>query len=143
MTALDFYGMGALGLLGLVFCFVRSVPAYLVLASVVIGAFVVGTPLSTTGLAATRIVMTTGLVACAVGLLIVRVMLVRSVSLQLLGRLDGARSDVFTEDIRGRLHDMRAFHLVRTLEGVNMLTTFGKLVSGVVAASYSVFRIRS
>jgi hypothetical protein len=143
MTALDLSGIVALGFLGLAFWRVRRVPAYLALAALVIGGFAVATSRSRTAPLVTWVVMTAGLVGCAAGLLIVRVMLVRSVSLHLLGRLDGARTDVFDEDIRGRLHDMRTFHLVRTADGVNTLTAFGRLVGGVVAASHSVLRIQS
>lgn len=143
MSALDLYGMGTLGLLGLVFWCVRRVPGYLALVTLIIGGFAVATSMFETGPVLTRIVMTAGLAACAVGLLIVRVMLVRSVSLQLLGRLEGAGTDAFDEDIRGRLHDMRAFHLVRTTDGVNTLTAFGRLIGGVVAVSHSVLGIQS
>jgi hypothetical protein len=142
MTALDWYGLGALGLIGLVFCCVRRVPAYLALNAAVIALFASATFGSNRERLLTWAVMTTGLAACSFGLLIVRVMLVRSVSLQLLNRIEGTGTDVFDDDIRGRLNDMTSFHLVRHIEEDITLTTFGRFVSDIVAASYALFRIR-
>ena len=140
----DLHGIGALGLIGLVFCGVRRISLYLALGVAVITGFLVATAVvSSTDVFLTRAVMTIGLAACVFGLLIVRVMLVRSVSLQLLGRIDGARLDVFDDDIRRRLDDMRTFHLVYPTADVNTLTAFGQFVSGIVAASYAVLRIRA
>jgi hypothetical protein len=142
MTALDLYGLGALGLTGLVFCFVRRISVYLALGTAVVVGLSVATSASS-DLFLTRVVMTAGVAACLFGLLIVRVMLIRSVSLQLLDRIDGARLDVFDDDIRRRLNDMRAFYLVRPTADRQALTAFGQLVGGFVAACYWLFRIRA
>jgi hypothetical protein len=87
-------------------------------------------------------VITAGLLASIVGLSIARVMLIRSVSLQLLARIDGAEADSFHDDICGRLNDLRAFHLVRRADSGNTLTPFGQMVGGIVAASYWALRIK-
>jgi hypothetical protein len=141
MTDLDLYGIGALALIGVVFWRVRRISTYLAISAAIIAsfAFVISTS-PTTETLLTPVLMIVGLVECGFGLLVVRVMLVRSVSLRLLGR-DAKRTDAFHDDIHGRLHDMRRFHLVRTDRDGNTLTGFGQFVSGIVAASYSLFRI--
>jgi hypothetical protein len=144
MTALTWYGIGALALIFMVFLFVRRIPTYLALALAIAGGFTAATYASVDWHSPSEwIVMTAGLLACAFGLLIVRVMLVRSVSLQLLGRIEGATQRSFGEDLGGRLHDMRAFRLIHTTDGRNVLTPFGRLVSNIVALFYSVFRIQA
>jgi hypothetical protein len=143
MTPLDWYGIGAVALVGLSFYCVRRIPAYLGVGLCVVGAFAAATyPSLDVEQLSGWSVMTAGLFACVFGLLTVRVMLIRSVSLQLLARMDGAQGEVFGQDIRGRLHDMRLFHLIRPTERGNTLTRFGRLVSSVVIVSYSLLRIR-
>lgn len=144
MTTLDWYGMGALALIVLFFYSVRSVRAYVILCVLIAGGFAA----TTSGLVdwdrpSEWIVMTTGLLLCAFGLLIVRVMLIRSVSLQILGRIEGGTPNAFGEDLVKRLHDMRVFRLIRTTEGSAALTPFGHLVSSVVTLFYSLFRIQA
>jgi hypothetical protein len=147
MTSPDWYGLAALTALLLIFYYVRAVPAYVALGAAV----ALGFGAATFGLldwssASEWIVMTVGLLACAFGLLIVRVMLIRSVSLHLLRGMEGAGPDSFGEDIGARLNDMRAFGLIQTSDGVDgrtALTSFGWMVSGVVSALYFTFRIKA
>jgi hypothetical protein len=87
------------------------------------------------------ILLIVGLFLCVFGLLIVRVMLIRSVSLHLLSNILAGKEGHMAEDIGGRLGDMRAFGLIRTDEGVSQLTAFGRLISGIVAVFYLLFRI--
>lgn len=142
MTPLDAYGVGALALVVLVFVCVRRVSVYAVLGVAVIGGFVLATSGSAIAdTTSTRLVITIGLAAWVFGLLIVRVMLVRSVSLRLLARIDSSSRDVFDAGIRTRIGDMQRFHLVRETAGGNMLTGFGELVGGLVAACYTVLGI--
>jgi hypothetical protein len=142
MTPLDWYGIGAFALIGLVFCCVRRVSTYLALCAAIVAGFILATsPSPTTDVLLTRILMTTGLAGWVFGLLIVRVMFIRSVSLQLLDRIDHARPGAFDDGIRGRLNDMKTFHLV-TGNG-NTLTVGGRLVSGLVSACYVLFRIEA
>jgi hypothetical protein len=144
MTTLDWYGIGALSLIVVVFYFVRKIPAYLAAAGAIVVGFVAVTCQSVDWPQASDwLVMTLGLLACIFGLLIVRVMLIRSVSLNLLRSIEGATADRFGEDIGARLGDMRSFHLIETAEGRNSLTPFGRLVSGVVAAFYAILRIQA
>jgi hypothetical protein len=91
------------------------------------------------------IVMTLALLASSFGLLIVRVMLIRSISLNLLRNLDRAVESTFTEDLGRRLGDMRKFGLIEAKDEAkdaqNALTAFGRLVGGVVGVFYSLLRI--
>jgi hypothetical protein len=144
MTALDAYGVGGLALVVLVFVSVRHVSVYAMLGVAVIGGFVLATSRSASAhTASTRLVIAIGLSAWVFGLLIVRVMLVRSVSLRLLARIDSSSRDAFDAGIRARIGDMQRFHLVRETTGGNMLTGFGGLVGGLVAACYIVLGIEA
>src|SRR5689334_3212479 len=110
MTSLDAYGVCALALVVLVFVCVRHVSVYAVLGLAVIGGFVLATSRSASAdTASTRLVITLGLAAWVFGLLIVRVMLVRSVSLRLLAGIGGSSRDVFDAAIRARIGDMQRF----------------------------------
>jgi hypothetical protein len=144
MNALDWCGIGALAAIVLSFGSIRRIPAYIGATSAVVAAFAVAPYLGVDVVrSADWLVMTAGLAACAFGLLIVRVMLVRSVSLLLLARLGEGPSDLFRRDIRGRLDDMQRFGLIRSSDGRYTLTSFGMAVGGAVTASYKVFRIKT
>jgi hypothetical protein len=82
-----------------------------------------------------------GIAAEIVGLLFVRTMLARSVSLHLLAHIDGLATDSFERDIDERVGDLRGFRLVRTIDGRNTLTAFGRLIAAVVAFCYSLLKI--
>jgi hypothetical protein len=144
MNAIDGYGIGCLGLILVVFYFVRKIPAY-VACSAGTSALFTALTLRDVDFAnpSQWLVMLAGLLVCAFGLLIVRVMLIRSVSLNLLRSIDGMSQDRFGDDIGGRLDDMRSFRLIRTAEDANALTAFGRFVGGVVATLYALFRIKA
>ena len=143
MTALDWYGIAALAAIGAAFVLVREVPKYLVAAAAVVVGFASATLLA--GAAVARpvdwVTYTLGLAACAFGLLIVRLMLVRSVSLRLLSRLERPASDPFLEDIGGRLEDMARFRLIQLSGDVVCLTPFGRTIARLMAICYVAFRI--
>jgi hypothetical protein len=144
MAALDWYGIGALVLIVLAFVLVRNIAVYLVAAGVVTTGFALATYSGVDWRRPSEwVVLTAGLLACSFGLLIVRVMLVRSVSLKLLATIDGSPGGSFGENIGGRLHDMRASRLIRTTAEQNSLTPFGQLLSALVALLYGVFRIET
>jgi hypothetical protein len=146
MATLDWYGLGALVLIALVFYFVRKIPMYIALCGVICVGFVAVTA---SGADFSRpsewIVMKLALLASSFGLLIVRVMLIRSISLNLLRNLDKAVESTFTEDLGRRLGDMRKFGLIEAKDEAkdaqNALTAFGRLVGGVVGVFYSLLRI--
>ncbi len=145
MDSLSSYAVAALALILLVFYFVRKIPAYLALSSVVAAGYAGVTGASLDWRRPSEwLVFVAGLLLWTFGLLIVRLMLVRSVSLRLLATMDGGVEETIVEDIGGRFHDMRSFRLTRTEDdGTSALTGWGRLVSGVVAALYSVFRIEA
>lgn len=145
MTAIDAYGALALLLILLVFYFVRKVPLYVAAgAAITLGFAAVTFGAVSVDTASNWIVMTLGLGACTFGLLIVRVMLIRSVSLNMLRGIEGGGADVFGENIEARIGEMRRIGLVAASEnGENVLTPFGKLAAGIVAAAYKMFRIKS
>lgn len=144
MIALEWDGVLALALIVLAFYFVRNIPAYVAAGGVIVAGFAAATCSSARGSHLSEwIVLVTGLPLCIFGLLIVRVMFIRSVSLGMLRSIELGTDDTFGEDIGGRLRDMRAFHLIRTVEGQNALTAFGALVSAVVAVFYATFRIKA
>jgi len=144
MTAIDGYGAGALLAIALVFWFIRTIPAYLAAGALIVVAFGAITFGSLSWAEASNwLVMTSGLMLSVFGLLIVRVMLIRSVSLNLLGSMHGQRKESFGEDIGARLGDMRKFGLIETTGKDNSLTSFGRFVGGVIALFYAVFRIKT
>jgi hypothetical protein len=143
MTALDWYGFAALVLVFLIFYAVRRILLYLVACLVVVAAFAFVARAELATATASWLVSTLGLLLFTFGLMIVRVMLIRSVSLHLLRRVQASEKDEFAEDIGGRLHDMRKFGLVRGTSEAAELSNFGRFVSGVVGVFYALFRIKT
>jgi hypothetical protein len=144
MTMFDWAAIAAFAAIVLVFYAVRRIPAYIAATTSIVVGFAAATagPVAAAGGLADWAVMVLGLLSCTFGLLIVRVMLIRSVSLLLLSRLGGETGDLFRADIRGRLDDMRRFNLIRPSRETNTLTTFGRFIAGSVAMCYAVFRIK-
>jgi hypothetical protein len=139
---MEWYGLGALALIGLAFYFVHRVERLLACGAAILGAFAAATyPAAHSERAVDWMLFVVGLAALMLGFSIVRVMLIRSVSLQLLARLDGGRGGSFREDVGERLREMRALHLVRAGADGNTLTPLGKLTADVVAACYRVLRM--
>jgi hypothetical protein len=145
MDSLNWLAVAALALILVIFYFVRKIPAYLALSFVVAVGYAGATAAQVDWhLPSEWMVIVIGLLFWSFGLLIVRLMLVRSVSLRLLARMDGGEQENIVEDIAGRLHDMRSFRLTRVQgDGTSMLTGWGRFVGVVVAALYSVFRIEA
>lgn len=143
MTVLDWYGLAGMAAISLNFYAVRRIPRYIFASALVILAFGWVTRHFIFGAPAQWIVMCAGLSLAVFGLLIVRVMLTRSVSLQLLRRLQLSLNDEFALDIGSRLNDMRGFGLIRDAEGGEvMLTGFGQFIGSVVTVLYAAFRIK-
>jgi hypothetical protein len=143
MAVLDWYGLAGMAAISLIFYAVRRIPRYIFACALVILAFGWATRDFLLRTPAQWIVMCAGLCLAVFGLLIVRVMLTRSVSLHLLRRLQASLNDEFTRDIGSRLDDMRGFGLIRDVEGEKvMLTTFGQFIGSVVAVLYTAFKIK-
>ena len=142
MDALSGYGILALAVLASIFYFLRQIRAYVVACGVLVGGFAALTfQYARSGAFAEWVVSVLGLGLCSFGLLIVRVMLIRSVSLLLLGEIAAGRPGRMDERLGGRPNDMRAFRLIVEREGANHLTGFGRFIGGVVNTLYTLFRV--
>lgn len=143
MTILDWYGLAAAAAIALGFYAVRRIPLYVLTCALIILVFGWVTRESLGEIPAQWAIMCAGLCLSAFGLLIVRVMLIRSVSLHLLRRLQASLDDEFTRDIGSRLTDMRGFSLISDVSaGRVALTGFGRFIGAVVGVLYAAFRIR-
>jgi hypothetical protein len=143
MTVLDWYGLAGLVAIALGFYLVRRIPLYILTCVAVTLAFGWVTREFLASAPAQWIVMLTGLCLASFGLLIVRVMLIRSVSLNLLRRLQASLDDEFARDIGSRLADMRGFGLVRDVADRRVeLTGRGRFIAAVVGLLYMAFRIQ-
>jgi ABC-type uncharacterized transport system permease subunit len=141
MIDMEWFGIGAFALLGLSFYLVRGIRSFLACSAALLVGFALGSSPQAVARPAEWFVMMAGLLASALGLWTVRLMLMRSVSLHLLGRIDGVESVAFHDDIRARLNDLRAFHLVRCRDGRNTLSPLGQAVAAIVAACYAMLMI--
>jgi len=87
-------------------------------------------------------VLLLGLLLCWFGLLIVRVMLMRSVSLHLLlSYFQGRPAETIQEEVSGRFKDALFFRLVRQDGSLFRLTLFGRFIATIVALFYFIVRI--
>jgi hypothetical protein len=135
-------GVAAVALVGAAFYALRRIPSFLMAAGAVVAVFAgVTHPFVPARRLPEWYVMTAGLLAWAGGLAIVRLMLIRSASLQLLARIDGRHPGSFRSDMRVRLDELRAFRLVRCAGGANELTRFGAVLAGSIAVLYAGLRI--
>jgi hypothetical protein len=76
------------------------------------------------------------------GLTVVRIMLNRSVSLNLLANLRNGFSDnTVKEDIAGRLKDAQHYRLVTVVNNTYRLTWFGWIFASLITIAYYLFRI--
>lgn len=88
------------------------------------------------------IVMSAGLLLYWVGLFFVRVMLLRSVSLNLLVHLSrGQTANTIGEDIAGRLHDMQTYEMVLQTGEHYSLKPFGQFWGFWVMLLYRILRL--
>lgn len=76
------------------------------------------------------------------GLAIIRIMLTRSVSLNMLASFQkGSGGASAEEDVAGRLKDAQYYYLVRTSDKTYHLTWFGWIFASLTATAYHIFRI--
>ncbi len=143
MTVLDWYGLAGISAIFLSFYAVRNIPRYVLACSTVMLAFGWATRDFLLSGPGPWIVMFAALCLAAFGLLIVRIMFIRSVSLQLLRHPQAALNDEFTRGIGSRLDDMKGFGLIRDGHGGEVaLTGFGQMIGSIVTALYATFRIK-
>lgn len=136
LSALDLLGGAALLVQGAIFLGVRGVRGYLS-ASVVL---VLAVATSVIGFPAFRTIeggtLAAGVALLAAGLLFIRLMLARSVSLHLLEHLEDRELTFFRQEIAERFADMRKFGLIRSVGDRPTLTWFGRCIGRLVAFSY-------
>ena len=142
---LNIVGIGTFLLITILFFIVRSRPIlFHLICSVLIAGFVfcTGRFLQAEQIGE-WILLTVGLLLYWFGLVIVRVMLTRSVSLRMLADYDrGEVHNTASEGIASRFQDAATFGLVIGEQDGYRLTPFGKLIAWIVATSYGILRIR-
>jgi len=155
MATLDSYGVVAAASVLLTFYFVRKVGAYIKTCIAIVLATGIATSVSLVAdTLASGVVLVAGTALLAFGLLFVRIMFIRSVSLNMLRSIQNESAAGFGEDIGGRLRDMRAFRLIRTThetqasglgqeQELQALTAFGRLIGTVTAVCHWLLRVKA
>jgi len=145
MNSIDIWGLGTFVLITILFFLLGSRPVFFhLLCAILIAIFILrtGKTLDPEN-AGEWIVLTTGLTLYWFGLVIVRIMLTRSVSLHMLAAYaKGDYRQNASEGIADRLKDATHFGLVRVKDRDYGLTSFGKIIGTVVAISYFILRIK-
>jgi hypothetical protein len=146
MKSFDWWGLVSFLLISFAFYTIRKrIFLYIIFCVAIIGSFVLFTrgAFEQAGRPPEWFILIGGLALYAFGLLIVRIMLSRSVSLHLLARLTGGQNPENVEDeIANRLRDMLHYRLV-AVDGnqVYTLTNFGRVIAWIVTVTYTVLRI--
>jgi hypothetical protein len=145
MTSLEICGLAAFLLMTLFFFIIgsRAILFHLVCAILLMGfVYWTGRELDADSLGE-WIVFTAGLILYWFGLTTVRIMLTRSVSLNMLaGYSRGELSVTASEGIVTRLKDASIFGLTTTSDDRCRLTPFGKSIALLVASTYWILRIK-
>jgi len=88
------------------------------------------------------LLITFGLAFYWFGLAIIRIMLTRSVSLNMLASFQkGLAGATAEEDVAGRLKDAQHYYLVSASDKIYHLTWFGWIFASLTAIAYHIFRI--
>jgi hypothetical protein len=147
-NSIDWFGLISFALISLIFYLVRRrIEIYVVCCVIVVVLFALGTrrEIVSDSRATEWWILVFGLALYAFGLLIVRIMLQRSVSLRLLARLadeNRQRQESIREEIADRLRDMNKFRLIFSgKDDVYHLTPFGLFVASFVTFTYFILRI--
>jgi hypothetical protein len=114
---------------------------YLVLCGSAIAAFILMSS-RYAGSPSERVLIIYGLGLYSFGLTVVRVILNRSISLNLLASLrDGLSDNTVKEEITGRLKDAQHYRLVSVVNETYYLSWFGWIFALLITIAYHVFRI--
>jgi xanthine/uracil permease len=141
---IEIVGLVCLLLISVFFYIVRrKLILYHVACAIVVGAFILyamqyfdPTPVDQ------FLLITFGLAFYWFGLAIIRIMLTRSVSLNMLASFQkGSGAATAEEDVAGRLNDAQHYYLVRTSDKTYHLTWFGWIFASLTAIAYHIFRI--
>ena len=143
MTAAS--GLVAFALVFVMFWAVRRrLGALMALWIGVLAGFASATSLLGTGGSVESLLTAAGLALSAFGLLIVRLMLARSVSLRLLGSYAEGRSlEGLAEHVGRRLEDVQRWRLASCEDGRYRLTRVGRLTASATAVLYALTRTRT
>jgi xanthine/uracil permease len=88
------------------------------------------------------LLITFGLAFFWFGLAIIRIMLTRSVSLNMLASFHkGTAAATAEEDVAGRLNDAQHYYLIHGSDKIYHLTWFGWIFASLTAFAYHIFRI--
>ena len=138
MLSGEILAVAAIILISLAFYLLRSyLQAFTLLALCINAAFVVWARVPSTE----KILYTTGLLLYSFGLIVVRVIAVRSVSLLLLDRLTGGGTEATVDyEIASRIDDTVRFRLTRRSNGKLQLTAVGAFFAFVTRILYFITR---
>ncbi len=143
MNELEIIGISSLLIISAIFYVVRKrIILYQLLCASDIAAFIFMSRRFVGVSPSERVLLICGLVLYWFGLTVVRIILNRSVSLNLLTSLrDGLSNNTVKEDIAGRLKDAQHYRLVSVVNKTYHLTWFGWIFALVITIAYSVFQI--
>lgn len=143
MKELEIIGISCFLIISAIFYIVRKrMILYQVLCASAIAAFIFMSFHNVEASQSARILMMTGLALYWFGLTVVRIMLNRSVSLNLLASLrDGLPDNSMKEDIAGRLKDAKQYRLIGIVNETYHLTWFGWIFAFLITIAYHLFRI--
>jgi hypothetical protein len=145
MDLLTGFALATFVLITILFFLVRKRPVfYHLICAFLIGLFVHWTGRLLTGDRISEwLLLTVGLILYWFGLVIVRIMLTRSVSLRILSNYHhGQHTITASEGIAARLKDAKQFGLVLYRNERFRLTLFGRIIATIVASSYWILRIK-
>jgi hypothetical protein len=142
MDTLQVSGIAAFTLLSLAFYVARKMVLFNVSCLAVLGGFFLTNLYRKAEISPEFGVMTAGLFLYWFGLLIVRVMLQRSVSLHLLmSYFLQDPAETIQEEVSSRFRDALFFRLVNRTDETFSLTLFGRFIASIVALFYFIVRI--
>lgn len=142
MDTLQVSGIAAFTLVSLAFYFMRKMLSFNIFSILVVTALVIAIFHFQLPLSPEMLVLLSGLILYWFGLLIVRVMLQRSVSLHLLlSYFWGSPAETIQEEVSNRFKDALFFKLAQRDGEIFKLTFFGKFIASIVALFYFVVRI--
>ncbi|HZR22048.1 MAG TPA: hypothetical protein VFA59_00580 [Vicinamibacterales bacterium] len=132
---MEWYGVAAFALVALTFYRIHRVVAFAAVSGAIVFAFIALRRVAPSPVRlADWLEIVIGLVGWTLGLIIVRVMLVRSVSLHLLERIDQRTGGSFIDELGVRIGELRRVRLVRVDDAKNALTPLGRSVAALLDA---------
>jgi autotransporter-associated beta strand protein len=134
----EILGVAAIIVISLTFYLVRSHLLIFSLISLgITGAFIAVASLPEVE----KLLYAAGILLYSFGLIVIRVIALRSVSLLLLDRLtSGGNEATVDEEIASRIEDAMRFRLTRSSDGTLRLTALGKTFAGITTVLYFITR---